>query len=68
MDLRKFKVTLGPDTENLYRPFDIEADDVVVVEGFVMFVLLTDDGNVDKTIAMFNQNQVQSVIEETKND
>lgn len=62
MDSRKFEIRVDD------QFIQVDADDVVVVEGFVMFVLLTDDGNVEKTIAMFNVNKVTSVVEVLEND
>ena len=66
MDSRKFKITFTP--ENEYEE-DVEADDVLTHEGFVVF--LNDSGEKTTTKAMFNSSVVFGVTEikeENKND
>lgn len=60
MDLRKFKVTLATGV------FDVEAHDVIVTEGCVLFINLNEEDETTKTVALFNANFVQAVMEVTK--
>lgn len=62
MDSRKYNIHFEKEI------VQIAADDVVVAEGFVLFVANDEDGNVDRTIAMFNQDLVKYVMEDLRND
>lgn len=67
MDSRRFVIATGP-IEGLFQIDEIEAEDVVVSEGFVIFIRVNGEEETTETVAMFNQNWVKSVKEVKKND
>lgn len=60
MDLREFEVSIHT------GKFTVIAQDVVVVDGFVMFINVDEENDTTKTVAMFNGNFIQAVMEVTK--
>ena len=63
MDLHKYQVTLRPNTLTGIQEKFVGADEVVVVDNFVMLVITDDDGNVERCVAIFNVSDVMSVME-----
>lgn len=60
MDLREFEVNIHT------GKFTVIAQDVIVVDGFVMFINVDEEDDTTKTVAMFNGNTLYSVMEVTK--